>query len=70
MLVAMEELDPLHWRDWLRSIRAKWVIFAGGVAFFVLALGQGDGWSIGQTVIVLTIAWCSALMAVGLDRTE
>jgi hypothetical protein len=66
----MEELEPLCWRDWLRSTRAKWVIFAGGVAFFVITLGQADGWSIGQTVIVLTIAWCSALMAVGLDRIE
>ena len=57
-------------RDWFRSIRAKWVVFSGGVAFFVIALGQEDGWSIGQIVIVLSIAWCSALLAVGLDRIE
>jgi len=46
------------------------VVFSGGVAFFVIALGQEDGWSIGQIVIVLSIAWCSALLAVGLDRIE
>jgi hypothetical protein len=66
----MEELKTLGWRDWFRAIRAKWLIFAGGVAFFVAALGQEDGWSVGQTVVVLAIAWCSALMAVGLDRIE
>jgi len=63
----MNEHGPLHCRDYFE---VKWVIFAGGVAFFVIGLGQEDGWSMSQTVIVLAIAWCSALMAVGLDRTE
>jgi hypothetical protein len=47
-----------------------WEIFSGGVAFFVIALGQEDGWGIGQIAIVRTIVWCSALMAVGRDRIE
>jgi|AmaraimetFIIA100_FD_contig_123_23229_length_635_multi_6_in_0_out_1_1 hypothetical protein len=63
----MDEHEPLRWRD---CITAKWVIFAGGVAFLVVVLGQQDGWSMGQTIAVLTIAWGSALMAVGLDRVE
>jgi len=64
----MDEHEPLRWRD---CITAKWVIFAGGVAFFVVGgLGQQDGWSMGQTIAVLTIAWGSALIAVGLDRVE
>jgi hypothetical protein len=70
MPVGMEELEPLRWRDWFRSIRAKWVIFAGGVAFFVIALGQEDGWSISHTVMVLTIAWTSALIAVSLHEID
>jgi hypothetical protein len=63
----MDEHEPLRWRD---CITAKWVIFAGGVAFLVVVLGQQDGWSMGQTIAVLTIAWGSALMAVGLNRVE
>ena len=63
----MDEHEPLRWRD---CITAKWVIFAGGVAFLVVVLGQQDGWSMGQTIAVLTIAWGSALIAVGLDRVE
>jgi hypothetical protein len=63
----MDEHEPLRWRDY---ITAKWVIFAGGVTFFVIGLGQQDGWSMGQTIVVLTIAWVSALMAVALDRID
>jgi hypothetical protein len=63
----MDEHEPLRWRD---CITAKWVIFAGGVAFLVVVLGQQVGWSMGQTIAVLTIAWGSALMAVGLNRVE
>ena len=64
----MEELEPLHWRDWFRSIRAKWVLFAAGVAFFVIAMGYEEGWPAGQIVVVLTIALTSALLAVSMDR--
>jgi hypothetical protein len=63
----MDEHQPLRWRD---CFRAKWVIFAGGVAFFVIGLGVQDGWGVGRTIIVLTIVWMAAAVAVGLDQIE
>jgi hypothetical protein len=46
------------------------VIFAAGVAFFVTSMGYDEGWPAGQIVLVLTIAFTSALLAVSLDRVE
>jgi len=63
-----DEYEPLRWRDLLRTIRAKWVIFAAGVAFFVIGLGSIDGWPGSHIAIVLGIAWTSALVAVSLHE--
>jgi hypothetical protein len=63
----MDDYEPLRWRD---CFRAKWVIFAGGLAFFVIALRVQDGWGVGRTIIVLAIAGMAAVMAVGLDQVK
>jgi hypothetical protein len=64
----LDEYEPFRWRDFFKGIRTKWVIFAAGLAFFVIGLGSIDGWPAGHTAIVLGIAWTSALMAVSLHE--
>ena len=49
----LDEYEPFRWRDFFKGIRTKWVIFAAGLAFFVIGLGSIDGWPAGHTAIVL-----------------
>lgn len=52
------------------NLQARWVVFFAVLTFWVVAFGMNNEWETGLIVLVLIIAWASAIMAVGLDRVE